>query len=360
MWDFFQGPFDFNKTLLGPVGCCVLIHAKPATWQSWDFHARPGFYIGPALDSYRCFKLVKANTKIQVILDTIKFCHLYLSVPVPSGEDKIIHSLQVIERAIQGAPPPTSVSQPIAIAALQEVFESWCSLAPHSLWLNHCSAPASPRVNLRNSPEVGSPSPPSTSPMLAPSRALSPPPQAAMTSLTPLPSAPTFHATPCCFVFGNAHSPRVVSKPQQPLLPPAALVLPVREPIAHRTRSRTPAALALFASGRQYHKYSQYHIPTAKSSCSPTKTMGYVGLCTMHHMVSAETTNFAALCSALLHKDKPLALSVLEPTTGNMLEHCEPQQRDPWYKTTWDTLYANELGYLCQDIGSGEPLAPSM
>jgi hypothetical protein len=30
-WEFFQGPFDFNKTPLGPVGCQVLIHAKPST-----------------------------------------------------------------------------------------------------------------------------------------------------------------------------------------------------------------------------------------------------------------------------------------------------------------------------------------
>jgi hypothetical protein len=76
----------------------------------------------------------------------------------------------------------------------------------------------------------------------------------------------------------------------------------------------------------------------------------------MHHMMTAETTNFAALCSALLHKDNTLALSVFDPTTGNMLEHCQ-LRRDPWYKTTWDTLYANELGRLCQGIGSGE--APS-
>jgi hypothetical protein len=33
-WEFFQGPFDFNKTPLGPVGCRVLIHAKPATRRS--------------------------------------------------------------------------------------------------------------------------------------------------------------------------------------------------------------------------------------------------------------------------------------------------------------------------------------
>jgi hypothetical protein len=45
-WEFFQGPFDFNKMPLGPVGCRVLIHAKPATQHSWDFCAKNGFYIG--------------------------------------------------------------------------------------------------------------------------------------------------------------------------------------------------------------------------------------------------------------------------------------------------------------------------
>jgi hypothetical protein len=84
--------------------------------------------------------------------------------------------------------------------------------------------------------------------------------------------------------------------------------------------------------------------------------MGFAGLCVIHHMTIEEITNIAALCSALLHKDNVLALSVLDPTTGNMLEHCQ-LQRDPWYKTTWHTSYTNDLGRLCQGIGSGE--APS-
>ena len=72
---------------LGTVGCRVLIHAKPASCRSWDYHAKNGFYIGPALESYRCFKLVIADTKSQVISDTVKFCYSYLSVPAPSTED---------------------------------------------------------------------------------------------------------------------------------------------------------------------------------------------------------------------------------------------------------------------------------
>jgi hypothetical protein len=87
VWDFFQGPFDFNKTPLAPVGCCILIHAKPASCWSWDFHAKNGFYIGPALELSHCFKLINADTKSQVISNMFKFCHSYLSVPAPSTED---------------------------------------------------------------------------------------------------------------------------------------------------------------------------------------------------------------------------------------------------------------------------------
>ena len=45
-------------------------------------------------------------------------------------------------------------------------------------------------------------------------------------------------------------------------------------------------------------------------------------------------------------------LSVLDPSTDEFLEHHQ-LRRDPRYKATWDTSYANELGRLCQGIGSG-------
>jgi hypothetical protein len=216
-WEIFQGPFNFNNTPLGPVGCCVLIHAKPATRQSWDFHAKPGFYIGPALDSYRCFKLVKSNTKSQVILDTVEFRHLYLSIPVPSSKDKITHGLQVIAGTIRGAPPPTRVSQLKAITSLQEIFESWCALAPPALCPTHRPAPSLPRVNLRESPRVVVTSPPSPGPTWSPSTAMRPPPQPAVTSRTPSVSAPTFHVTPRRLILplskGGERVPTALSSP---------------------------------------------------------------------------------------------------------------------------------------------------
>jgi hypothetical protein len=115
----------------------------------------------------------------QDILDTVKFCYLYLSISVPSAEDKIIHSLQVVAGAIRGAPPPTSVSQLKAITSLQEIFEALRALASPSLCLTHRPAPSPLRVNSRKSLRVVATSPPSTSPTWSPSTVVRPPPQPA-------------------------------------------------------------------------------------------------------------------------------------------------------------------------------------
>ena len=53
----------------------------------------------------------------------------------------------------------------------------------------------------------------------------------------------------------------------------------------------------------------------------------------------------------------PLALSVLDPETGQSLEHCA-LRRHPRLGPDWNTSYSNELGRLCQGI-SVNPADPS-
>ncbi len=82
--------------------------------------------------------------------------------------------------------------------------------------------------------------------------------------------------------------------------------------------------------------------------------LGFAGLCEAASMTPKEVNGFAYLCKALMLMDHmPVeALSVLDQATGKNLEHCQ-LRTDLWYKPTWDTSYANELGRLCQGIGTG-------
>ncbi len=137
-------------------------------------------------------------------------------------------------------------------------------------------------------------------------------------------------------------------------LPLPPVLLPIRKPISHCTRSRAQAPLALFTSVRPYHKQIKYHIPTAKATRPAEVPLAFAGLCKTYQMKPAEDDAFAFLCKALTLEDGPglLALLVLEPSTGEFLKHRQ-LCRDPRYKATWDTSYANELGHLCQGIGFG-------
>ena len=161
------------------------------------------------------------------------------------------------------------------------------------------------------------------------------------TFLSPTPVQASFQATPRRLDFTGTPAPTVGISPQMtsPIPLPS---LPVREPIAHRTHARAPAPapLALFTAGKPLHECVTYQMPTAKTIRSPAEPIGFAGLC--RAMPAAAVLGFAGLCQALSQLDMPEALSVLDASTGEFLEHRQ-LRRDPRYKETWDTSYANEL-----------------
>jgi hypothetical protein len=275
-WEFFHRPFDFNKTPLGSVGCRVLIHAKPVTCCSWDFRAKEGFYIGLALDSYRCFKLVKSDTKSQVISDTVKFRHSYRAIPTPTPADKIIHSLQVMSGALKDAPPPTTITQVEAIANLRDLFKSWRLLGPQPTNQARILSPGRPRVPNQELPRVATPLLPSNMASPAPARTL--PPGSALTIRIVCPVTPLFQVTPRRINFTDIPSPRMVfPPPRMAMKPSSSSVLPPSEPIAHRTRSRAVAPiLALFYRWPPVSR--RHHLPHTYGQ-SNTFSSGAAGLC---------------------------------------------------------------------------------
>ncbi len=242
-WEYFQGPFDSNKMPLGPDGCWVLIHAKPITRRSWDFRAKQGFYIGSALDSYWCFKLINADTKSQCISNTVEFRHKYLAIPAPTTEDRIIQSLQQVAGVLTRATPPTSISQVDAITNLRDIFESWRLLGPPNLRPSAGPSQGLSRVHSHIAPRCAVSLPATPSPSCIPTPTRTPHPSAiapqSIRQQAPMPR----QATPRRLDFADTLAqpiPRVpLVSPPAPSYPPPTppAVLPVRKPISHPTRS---------------------------------------------------------------------------------------------------------------------------
>ena len=77
-----EGFFDFNKTPLAPPGTRVVLHKKPSQRLSWDPQSTEGWYLGPVLEHYRCYRVFVNKSKAERVTDTIAFppqknqCHI--------------------------------------------------------------------------------------------------------------------------------------------------------------------------------------------------------------------------------------------------------------------------------------------
>ena len=124
-WEQFNGLFNFDATPIVPIGRPVIIHNKPGTHLSWDFRGRQCFNIGPALNHYRCFRVVDAVTKHLIYSDTVAFLHDYLTQPTVSPSDRIVHALNFLSCAISDAPEAIHHEQLSVISKLRDIFSNW-------------------------------------------------------------------------------------------------------------------------------------------------------------------------------------------------------------------------------------------
>ena len=110
---------------------------------------------------------------------------------------------------------------------------------------------------------------------------------------------------------------------------------PVQEPVGRCTRS-------------QYQTSEQ---PIARRTRSQLKqSLTVTPAQAAQHKLPKE---LLALCCTPETSLDHLAMSVLDPETGNTMEYRQ-LRRHPKYKKIWETSYCNELGRLFQGIGTGD------
>ena len=159
-WAQIHGTFDYNRTPLGPPGCRVLAHAKPATRTTWSPHGLAGWYLGPALDSYRCYDVWIWETRAKRICDTITWFPTKVTMPHSSSTDLILASLQDIAKALKNPAArsplaPRSDSQTTALQTLIDVLTNQLQPEPEL----PAAAPV-PSLRVPVAPITASPVPP--------------------------------------------------------------------------------------------------------------------------------------------------------------------------------------------------------
>jgi hypothetical protein len=125
------GLFDFNKTPLAPPGIRVLVHEKPANRGTWSPHATPGWYIGPAMHHYRCFRIWITETSAERVADTLSWFPTKVLMPTASSTDSVIAAARDLIHALQN-PSPASALAPNHHAALQQLISIFTAITANT------------------------------------------------------------------------------------------------------------------------------------------------------------------------------------------------------------------------------------
>jgi hypothetical protein len=86
-WEQIHGRYDFNKTPIAPIGIKVLAHEKPDNRKTWAPHAFEAWYVGPALNHYRCFTVWSKETRQLRIVNSLQWFPQKLAMPIASKMD---------------------------------------------------------------------------------------------------------------------------------------------------------------------------------------------------------------------------------------------------------------------------------
>ena len=75
------GNYDYNYTPIAPPGTQVVVHSSVDSLTTFGPHGRIGWYIGPSLEHYRCYKVYFPDPLHKC--DVLKFDFFHQKVPFP-------------------------------------------------------------------------------------------------------------------------------------------------------------------------------------------------------------------------------------------------------------------------------------
>jgi len=122
-----HGQFDFNRTPMAPPGTRVVAHEKPSQRASWAPHGEDGWYIGPALEHYRCYKVYINKTRAERTVDTVEFFPTQVNMPKLSSADAALKAAIDLIAALKH-PHPAAPFAPLgdtkmnALEQLADIF----------------------------------------------------------------------------------------------------------------------------------------------------------------------------------------------------------------------------------------------
>jgi hypothetical protein len=122
------GQYDFNRALMAPPGTRIIAHETPNRRNTWAPHGQYGWYLGPALEHYRCYTVYITKTRGNRTVETVDFFPEKITLPFPTPQYLATKAAADLTSALLH-PQPAGLfcqvgdAQTLALRRLAAIFE---------------------------------------------------------------------------------------------------------------------------------------------------------------------------------------------------------------------------------------------
>ena len=107
---YIYGQFDFLATPLAPPGTKVVVHIDSKVRGTWELNGDIGWYVGPAMDHYRCVTCYFSRTRTTRICETVTFFPHNVPFPKVTTTDYLKQAADDIVTILTSPPSTTAPS----------------------------------------------------------------------------------------------------------------------------------------------------------------------------------------------------------------------------------------------------------
>jgi hypothetical protein len=123
-----DGKYEYNRSPMAPPGTRIIAHETPNRRRTWATHGQDGWYIGPALEHYHCYKVYINKIRSERVVETVDSPSTEIKLPFQSTRDLATEAAKQLTYALANPRPAGPFAQVgdeqlIALKKLASIFE---------------------------------------------------------------------------------------------------------------------------------------------------------------------------------------------------------------------------------------------
>jgi hypothetical protein len=123
-----DGQYDYNRAPMAPPGTIIISYETPSRRITWTPHGKDGWYIGPALEHYRCYTVYLKKNRGEHVVETVGFFSEKFELPFLSTQELATQAAKELIYALLHPQPVGPFckfgdEQMLALKRLADIFE---------------------------------------------------------------------------------------------------------------------------------------------------------------------------------------------------------------------------------------------